>query len=47
MFFGFGLRAELPMKDLKNYSGLKDRLLDRPAVRKILEREQSPILKTT
>lgn len=32
------------MKNLKNYSALKDRLLDRPAVRKILEREQSPIL---
>jgi glutathione S-transferase len=45
VFFGFGLRAELPMKDLKNYSALKDRLLKRPAVRKVLEREQSPILK--
>jgi glutathione S-transferase len=45
VFFGWGLRAELPMKDLKNYSALKDRLLKRPAVRKVLEREQSPILK--
>jgi glutathione S-transferase len=45
VFFGWGLRAELPMQDLKNYSALKDRLLKRPAVRKILEREQSPILK--
>jgi glutathione S-transferase len=45
VYFGWGLRAELPMKDLKNYSALKDRLLKRPAVRKILEREQSPILK--
>lgn len=44
VFFGWGLRAELPMKDLKNYSALKDRLLKRPAVRKVLEREQSPIL---
>jgi glutathione S-transferase len=45
VFFGWGLRAELPMNDLKNYSALKDRLLKRPAVRKILDREQSPILK--
>ncbi len=45
VFYGWGLRAELPMKDLKNYSALRDRLLQRPAVRKILEREQSPILK--
>jgi glutathione S-transferase len=45
VFYGWGLRAELPMKDLENYSALKDRLLRRPAVRKILEKEQSPILK--
>jgi glutathione S-transferase len=45
VFYGWGLRAELSMKDLKNYSALKERLLKRPAVRKILEREHSPILK--
>lgn len=44
VFYGWGLRAELPMKQLKNYSALKERLLKRPAVRKILERERSLIL---
>ena len=45
VFYGWGLRAALPMKDLGSYSALKDRLLKRPAVRRILEKEQSPILK--
>ena|SRR5579871_3541169 len=45
VFYGWGLRAELPVKDLGSYSALKDRLLKRPAVRRILEKEQSPILK--
>lgn len=45
VFYGWGLRAELPMKELNNYSALKDRLLKRPAVCKILEREQSLILR--
>lgn len=44
VFYGWGLRAELPMRGLKNYSALEERLLKRPAVRKILEREQSLIL---
>ncbi|MGY4155522.1 glutathione S-transferase [Bradyrhizobium sp. USDA 4461] len=45
VFYGFGLRAGLPIEGLKNYSALKGRLLERPAVRKILERENSPLLK--
>jgi glutathione S-transferase len=45
VFYGWGLRAELPMTELTNYTALKDRLLKRPAVRKILEREQSLLLK--
>jgi glutathione S-transferase len=45
VFYGWGLHAALPMKDLRSYSALKDRLLKRPAVRRILEKEQSPILK--
>ena len=47
VFYGWGLRAELAMKEFKNYSALKERLLERPAVRKILEREQSLILTAT
>src|SRR5258706_10089326 len=45
VFYGWGTRIELPMKDLANYTAFKDRMLKRPAVRKILEREQSPLLK--
>lgn len=45
VFYGWGTRIELPVKELKNYTALKDRLLQRPAVRKILEREQSILLK--
>ena len=45
VFYGWGGRAELPMGDLKNYTAFKDRMLKRPAVRKVLEREQSPLLK--
>jgi glutathione S-transferase len=45
VFYGWGTRIEQPMAELKNYTALKDRLLKRPAVRKILEREQSILLK--
>lgn len=44
VFYGWGLRPELPMKELKNFTAHKDRMLKRPAVRKVLEREKSPIL---
>jgi len=44
VFYGWGKRIGLPVQELKNYTGLKDRLLQRPAVRKVLEREQSPLL---
>lgn len=44
VFYSWGSRAELPMKDLKNYTAWKDRMLQRPAVRKILEREENPLL---
>jgi glutathione S-transferase len=45
VFYSWGLRAELPLKDLKNYTAWKDRMLQRPAVRKILERENNPLAK--
>ena len=44
VFYGWGQRIGLSVKELKNYTALKDRMLRRPAVRKILEREQSPLL---
>jgi len=45
VFYSWGTRAELPVADLKNYTAWKDRMLQHPAVRKILEREQNPLLK--
>jgi glutathione S-transferase len=38
---GFGL----PVAELTNYTTLKQRLLERPAVRRVLKREQHPLLK--
>ncbi len=45
VFYGWGLRIGLPMGELKNYTAFKDRMMARPAVRRVLEREDSPILK--
>ena len=45
VFYWWGTRLELPVKDLKNYTAWKDRMLKRPAVRKVLEREQNGLLK--
>jgi glutathione S-transferase len=44
VFYGWGKRIGLPVEQLKNYTALKDRLLKRPAVKKVLEREQSVLL---
>ena len=40
VFYTWGVRRELPMGELKNYTGLKDRMLERPAVRKVVEDEK-------
>ena len=45
VFYGWGVRAELPVKDLKNYTAWKDRMLARPAVRKVLESEGNVLVK--
>jgi glutathione S-transferase len=45
VFYGWGLRAELPMSGLANYSAFKDRMLKRPKVMKVLQNEQSVLLK--
>jgi len=45
VFYGWGARIELPMTELANYTAFKERMLKRPAVRKVLERENSPLLK--
>ena len=45
MMLVWGNRIQMPMKDLSNYTAFKDRMMARPAVRKVLEKEQSPLLK--
>jgi glutathione S-transferase len=44
VFYGWGKRIELPMAELKNYTAWKDRMLARPAVKRVLERENSILL---
>ncbi|MBX9591503.1 MAG: glutathione S-transferase N-terminal domain-containing protein [Hyphomonadaceae bacterium] len=38
-FYTWGMRRELPMAELKHYSAHKDRMLARPAVRRVVEVE--------
>ncbi|HZK90997.1 MAG TPA: hypothetical protein VFC56_12695 [Stellaceae bacterium] len=45
VFYGWGTRIGMPTGDLKSYIGFKNRMLQRPAVRTVLEREQSPLLR--
>jgi glutathione S-transferase len=45
VFYGWGNRIEMPMANLKNYTAFKNRMLERPAVRTVLDKEQSPLLK--
>jgi glutathione S-transferase len=45
VFYGWGKRIELPVKELKSYTAWKDRMLERPAVHTVLEREQNILLK--
>jgi glutathione S-transferase len=40
IFYTWGVRRELPMTELKNYTTFKDRMLLRPAVRRIVEDEK-------
>lgn len=44
VFYGWGKRIGLPVGELKNYTAWKDRMLARPAVKRVLEREQSVLL---
>jgi glutathione S-transferase len=45
VFYGWGVRLGLPVANLKNYTAWKDRMIARPAARKVLEKEESPLLK--
>jgi glutathione S-transferase len=40
LFYTWGVRRELPVAELKSYSAFKDRMLQRPAVRRIVEDEK-------
>jgi glutathione S-transferase len=39
VFYTWGVRRELPMGELKNYSAFKDRMLKRPAVQRVVADE--------
>jgi glutathione S-transferase len=40
VFYSWGLRRELPVGDLKNYTGFRDRMLQRPAVQRAVDDEK-------
>ena len=40
VFYAWGARRELPVGKSKNYTAFKDRMLQRPAVRRALDDEQ-------
>jgi len=40
IFYTWGVRRELPMGELKSYAAFKDRMLQRPAVRRVVEDEK-------
>ena len=40
LFYAWGVRRELPMGELKNYTAFKDRMKNRPAVARVLEDEK-------
>src|SRR5262249_60932465 len=40
VFYTWGVRRELPMSDMKNYTAFKDRMVKRPAVQRVVEDEK-------
>jgi len=44
-FWGFGRRERMPMESLKNFTGWKDRMIQRPAVLQVLQVEESRMLR--
>lgn len=45
VFYPWGKELGLPIKELKHLTAMKDRLINRPAARRALEREKSVLLK--
>jgi glutathione S-transferase len=44
VIYDWGKGHGMPVEQLESYTAFKDRMLQRPAVRKVLEREQTPLL---
>jgi len=40
VFYTWGVRRELPMAEMKNYTAFKDRMVKRPAVQRVVEDEK-------
>ena len=40
VFYAWGVRRQLPMAELKNYTAFKNRMLERPPVRLVVDGEQ-------
>ena len=40
VFYTWGVRRELPMEELKNYTALKNRMMERPAVQRVAQDEK-------
>lgn len=40
VFYTWGVRRELPVGELRNYTAFKDRMLQRPAVQRVVEQEK-------
>ncbi|HME22026.1 MAG TPA: glutathione S-transferase N-terminal domain-containing protein [Acetobacteraceae bacterium] len=44
VIYGWGKKNAMAVEELKHYTAFKDRMLRRPAVKRALEREESPLL---
>ena len=40
VFYAWGVRRQLPMAELKNYTAFKNRMLERSAVGRVVDSEQ-------
>jgi glutathione S-transferase len=45
VFYAWGFRRELPMHELKSYTAFNDRMLQRPAVRRVAEEEKLAVVR--
>jgi glutathione S-transferase len=45
VFYGWGVRAGVKMEEMSAFTAWKDRMMKRPAVRKILESEENVLVK--